>query len=382
MKKKFLASMFLSAMLVFTACDKNTNDNNKEENTTQNVVQEKVETQANKGEVQKYNIEFYDTFDTVIEVAIYSDDENFANENLEYAKTRFEELHKLFDNYKNYDGINNAKTINDNAGVKPLAIDETLYNLIKFSVDSYNELSHKTNIAMGPVTELWNSYRSEYEGGKTKEDVKEKFGQIVPSQEELEALRPFTNPLDINLNDEKKSVEIKKGMNLDLGATAKGYATEIVARELEERGVKSALISAGGNVRAIGSPGDGREFYKVGIQNPLMDDSNPTIAILNLKDMSAVTSGDYQRFFEVDGVRYCHIIDPDTLQPSGKFKSVTVIAKDSGLCDFLSTACFNSTEDEIREIAAKTNTAIIWVTEDNELKYTDNALEYIDQGVN
>lgn len=377
MKKKFLASVFLSAMLLFTACDRKDNTKNQE-----NTNATKVESTATKGEVKKYNIEFYDTFDTVIDIAIYSDDENFANENLEYAKKRFQELHKLFDNYKNYDGVINAKSINDDAGTKPLIVDKTLYDLIKFSVDSHNNLSHKTNIAMGPVTGLWNSYRTEYEGGKTKEQVVEKFGQAIPSKAELETLRPYTNISGIKLNDDKKSVEINKEMSLDLGATAKGYATEIVARELEERGVKSALISAGGNVRAIGSPGDGREFYKVGIQNPAMDPENPTAAILNLKDMSAVTSGDYQRYFEVDGVRYCHIIDPDTLQPSSNLKSVTVIAKDSGLCDFLSTACFNSTDEEIKEIAAKTNTAIIWITKDNELKYTENALEYIDQGEN
>ncbi|MBU5669730.1 FAD:protein FMN transferase [Peptoniphilus sp. MSJ-1] len=376
MKKKFLVSIALSAMLLFTACDRKDNTKN---NSTNKI---KVESTATKGEVKKYNIEFYDTFDTVIDIAIYSDDENFANENLKYAKKRFQELHMLFDNYKNYDGIINAKSINDDAGTKPLIVDLTLYNLIKFSVDNHNNISHKTNIAMGPVTGLWNSYRTEYEGGKTKEQVVEKFGQAIPTEAELETLRPYTNISNIKLNDDKKTVEINKGMSLDLGATAKGYATEIVARELEERGVKSALISAGGNVRAIGSPGDGREFYKVGIQNPTMDPNNPTSVILNLKDMSAVTSGDYQRYFEVDGVRYCHIIDPDTLQPSGNLKSVTVIAKDSGLCDFLSTACFNSTEEEIKEIAAKTNTAIIWITEDNELKYTENALEYIDQGEN
>jgi len=373
---KYKIKIFLVALIsltfIITGCNKN-------EKQVSNETKD-VEVTEKTSEVKKYETEFYDTFDTVITIAIYSDDENFANENLEYAKNRYQELHKLFDNYKNYDGIINAKSLNDDAGTKPIVVDDLLYDLIKSSVDNYNNISKKTNIALGPVTKEWNNFRELYEGGMSKSEVVAKVGMTIPDDGTLESLRPLTDISRIKLNDDKKSVELEKDTVLDLGATAKGYATEIVANELEERGVKSALISAGGNVRAIGSPLDGREFFKVGIQNPRMDENNPVAAILNIKDISAVTSGDYQRYFEVDGKRYCHIIDPDTLKPSSKLKSVTVIAKDSGLCDFLSTACFNSTDEEIREIAEKTNSAIIWIDENYEVKYTDSALEYIDQG--
>ena len=167
-------------------------------------------------------------------------------------------------------------------------------------------------------------------------------------------------------------------MELDLGSTAKGFATELVARELEERGVKSAVISAGGNVRIIGKPLDGRDNFRIGIQNPEVENGEDTICVVNVAGTSVVTSGDYQRYFTVDGVRYCHIIDPDTLKPSNNLKSVTIIKGDSGLCDFLSTAAFNSSDDEIKYLAEKTDSAIIWVDKDMNIKVTESASRFID----
>ncbi|MDU1044207.1 FAD:protein FMN transferase [Peptoniphilus rhinitidis] len=378
MRKNFLI-VIMCSILIFTGCNKNNNQKIKNGNNV-NISSNNAKDSGSKvsGNIEKYDLEFYETFDTVVDVAIYSDDKDFAEKNLQYTKKRFEELHKLFDNYKNYDGITNVKTINDNAGIKGVVVGDVLFNLIKNSIDDNNIISHNTDVAIGPVTELWNSYRELYESGKTASEVKEIKGSTLPKNSELERLRALTNINNIKLDEEKKEVYLEKeGMKLDLGATAKGYATEIVARELEERGVTSGIISAGGNVRIIGSPGDGREFFSIGIQNPDLENENSILLTMKLKDTSAVTSGDYQRYFEVDGTRYCHIIDPDTLKPSRRLKSVTVINKDSGLCDFLSTAAFNSSNEEIESLAKKTNSAIIWVDENMKLNYTDSAKEYI-----
>lgn len=371
--KKIILALALGGLLIFSGCgDKNVNNKNSNQKNNNSISQEV------KKDGEKHELEFYDTFDTVINIAIFSDSDDFANENLGYAKGRFEELHKLFDNYRNYDGIVNVKSINDEAGVKPVVVDDTLFKLIKDSVDYNKNISHKTNIALGPVTKLWNEYRELYESGKTKEEVIDLKGQALPSDEELEKLRPFTNIENVKLNEGKKSVEIDKGMALDLGATAKGFATELVARELEERGVKSCVISAGGNVRIIGKPVDGRDNFKIGIQNPDMESENSIIAVVNVTNTSIVTSGDYQRYFDLDGKRYCHIIDPDTLKPATDLKSVTIIKEDSGLADFLSTAAFNSTGEDIESLSEKTNSAIIWVDKDMNLKMTENAAKYID----
>ena len=374
--KKILMALGLSGLLILSGCKNQGANNIKNESTNSNESVASIE--VNK-DGDKQEIEFYDTFDTVIHIAIYTDDDDFAKENLAYAKDRFEELHKLFDNYRTYDGLVNVKTVNDEAGVKPVVVDDTLFDLIKTSVDDYKNISHNTNVALGPVTKLWNEYRELYEAGKTKEEVIALKGEALPSDEELEKLRPFTNIENVKLDEGKKSVEIDKGMELDLGATAKGYATELVAQELRERGVTSCVISAGGNVRIIGKPTDGRDNFKIGIQNPDLESSEQVLTALNVANTSIVTSGDYQRYFEVDGVRYCHIIDPDTLKPAKSIKSATVIKEDSGLCDFLSTAAFNSTDDEIKELSEKAGAGIVWVDEDMNMKSTENALKYMDE---
>ena len=374
--KKTLLALSLSGLLILSGCkDKNAENIKKENlNTNKNVASVEVNKNGDKQE-----IEFYDTFDTVVHIAIYTDDDSFAKENLVYAKERYEELHKLFDNYKTYPDLVNVKTINDNAGIKPVTVNDTLFQLIKSSIDDYNNISHNTNIALGPVTKLWNEYRELYEAGKTKEEVIALKGEALPSDEELEKLRPLVNIDKIKLDEEKQTVSLEKGMELDLGATAKGFATELVAKELEDRGVKSCVISAGGNVRIIGKPTDGRDNFRIGVQDPEFESSEHVLATLNVANTSIVTSGDYQRYFDLDGVRYCHIINPDTLKPAHEIKSATVIKEDSGLCDFLSTAAFNSTDDEIKELSDKTGAGIIWVDKDMNIKATENASKFLDK---
>lgn len=374
--KKTLLALSLSGLLILSGCkDKNAENIKKENlNTNKNVASVEVNKNGDKQE-----IEFYDTFDTVVHIAIYTDDDSFAKENLVYAKERYEELHKLFDNYKTYPDLVNVKTINDNAGIKPVTVNDTLFQLIKSSIDDYNNISHNTNIALGPVTKLWNEYRELYEAGKTKEEVIALKGEALPSDKELEKLRPLVNIDKIKLDEEKQTVSLEKGMELDLGATAKGFATELVAKELEDRGVKSCVISAGGNVRIIGKPTDGRDNFRIGVQDPEFESSEHVLATLNVANTSIVTSGDYQRYFDLDGVRYCHIINPDTLKPAHEIKSATVIKEDSGLCDFLSTAAFNSTDDEIKELSDKTGAGIIWVDKDMNIKATENASKFLDK---
>ncbi|MBS6535437.1 FAD:protein FMN transferase [Peptoniphilus harei] len=374
--KKTLMALGLSGLLILSGCKNQGANNIKNESTNSNENVASLE--VNK-DGDKHETEFYDTFDTVIHIAIYTDDDDFAKENLAYAKERYQELHKLFDNYKNYDGLVNVKTVNDEAGVKPVVVDDVLFDLIKTSVDDYKNISHNTNVALGPVTKLWNEYRDLYEGGKTKEEVIALKGQALPSDEELEKLRPLTNIENVKLDGGEKSVYLEEGMELDLGATAKGYATELVAQELRERGVTSCVISAGGNVRIIGKPTDGRENFRIGIQNPDLESPEQVLTTLNVANTSIVTSGDYQRYFDLDGVRYCHIIDPDTLKPAHEIKSVTVIKDDSGLCDFLSTAAFNSTDDEIRDLAEKSDAGIVWVDKDMKMMASENAEKYLDK---
>ncbi|MDO5715478.1 MAG: FAD:protein FMN transferase [Tissierellia bacterium] len=331
----------------------------------------------------KHNIQFYDTFDTVIEVTIFSEDKDFAEENLQFAQDRFEELHKLFDRYHNYRSdkkeIPNVKTINDKAGKEPVFVSEDLYEMIKFSKEAYNTISHKTNICLGPLVDYWNQYRDLYEGGASSKDVEEQLGYSLPPQEELEALRPLMDMNELIVDDKNHTVFLtKEGMSLDTGAVAKGYATELVARDLEKRGVTSAMISAGGNVRLIGKPMGDRQFFRVGIQNPDTNSSNQVAEILDVNGVSVVTSGDYQRYFDLAGKRYCHILDPDTLYPTDHIRSMTVVTKDSGLCDFLSTAAFLSNTEDIMAMAKQTQTDMLWIDRDLKVLMTPGMSKYLE----
>jgi thiamine biosynthesis lipoprotein len=164
------------------------------------------------------------------------------------------------------------------------------------------------------------------------------------------------------------------GLSLDLGAVAKGYTAESAARLLLASPMTSFVINAGGNVRAGGKPLDGRNAWGVGIQDPFSPaySDAPTVETLFLRDMSVVTSGINERYYEVDGVRYHHLIDPTTLFPARYMASVTIVTEDSQLADFLSTALFMMPYEEGRAlIDSLPGVEALWVMPDKTIQMTD-----------
>lgn len=199
---------------------------------------------------------------------------------------------------------------------------ETL-ELIKFAL----EMSEKTKGALDPTI-----YPILCEWGFTTGSYR------VPDSDTLSELLKNVGTDKIKLNAD--SVSLNKGVMLDLGAVAKGYASEECAKILRESGVRSALINLGGNIQLVGSRPDG-EPWKIGVADPLdiFDDKN--VGILSVRDCAVVTSGNYQRFFIENDVVYGHIIDPQTGRPvNNDLLSVTIIANNGALCDALSTALF------------------------------------------
>ena len=159
----------------------------------------------------------------------------------------------------------------------------------------------------------------------------------VPEATALEALRERVGMDKIELR-EGVSVSLPAGTELDFGALAKGYAADVCRARIEEDGL-SGILSLGGNIQTVGSKPDGSDWV-IGVQDP--NDAGRYALTLRIQGAKAVvTSGDYQRYFMEDGVRYCHILDPKTLAPvRGSLRAVTVVA-DSGLrADALSTALF------------------------------------------
>ena len=171
-------------------------------------------------------------------------------------------------------------------------------------------------------------------------------------------------------------------MSLDVGSVGKGYATEMACQAAEARGLTSALVSVGGNIRAIGTKPDGTQWTG-GVEDPWNASDYYTSATMltspiNISDMALVTSGDYQRYYVVDGKRYHHLIDPDTLFPAAYFNSVTVLCSDSGLADCLTTGLFCMPLEEGQKIVESLDgVEALWCTTDQQVVTSSGWDEYL-----
>jgi thiamine biosynthesis lipoprotein len=319
---------------------------------------------------EKFGDSFFGTFDTMVNVTVYAQSEQEFDFYYDRIKTRFEELHRLFDIYNDYEGINNIKTINDNAGIKPVEVDSQIIDLILFAREWHDRTGGKANIAMGAVLKIWHDYREQglYDPLKAK----------LPPMEKLLEADKHTDINNVIVDKEKGTVYLPDEiMSLDVGAAAKGFATEIVAQEVMAEGLMSGIINAGGNIRVIGKPLDGiRGRWGIGIQNPekfiVSENGDNLLDTLFVSNASVVSSGDYQRYYIVEDELIHHLIDPDTLMPGGHNKAVTVVTEDSGLADILSTAVFLMPYDKgFAFVESLDGVEAVWVMPDGRVEATD-----------
>ena len=316
-------------------------------------------------ESSKYSAQFLDFFDTVTEVVAYMDTKDEFTEYAQIVYDSLKEYHELYDIYHDYEGIQNIKTINDNAGIAPVKVDGKIIDMLLFAKEAYEKTDGNTNVAMGSVLSIWHNYREK--GIENPEQAS------LPSMEELSEASKHANISKVIIDQEASTVYLEDTkMSLDVGAIAKGYATEQVCNQVMDLGYSTGLLSVGGNIRAIGDKGAQHEYWNVAIQNPDLQASESNLFVLELKNSSLVTSGDYERFYTVSGKNYHHIIDPKTLMPATYFTSISIICEDSGLADALSTAVFNMPYEEGRTlIEGFTQTEAVWVFPNGDIKYTD-----------
>ena len=255
----------------------------------------------------------------------------------------------------------NLREINAEAAEGPVLADPEVFELVRRG----KELSLQVksfNVALGPVTLLW------HEAMEKAQMQPEKAS--LPSETELKKAAAHCQPSDIILDEEAGTVFFKdKDMRLDFGGFAKGYAVERIAEELSASGEVHALISVGGNLRSIGSRPDG-QAWQVGVLDP-RGKNGETLDHYALEQGALVTSGVYERFFTVEGVRYHHIIDPATLYPSKPYVSISVSALDSGLADALSTALFGKSVDEGKKLAESFGVSVLWLMADGSIVKTE-----------
>lgn len=253
--------------------------------------------------------------DTTVEIR------GIGPESARVVEQAFREMERVEQLLSRYIPASEISTINANAG-EWVRISQETFGLIEKAV-YYSQLSNGSfDFTIGRLVTLW---------GFGTEDKR------IPSEMEIESAVASVNFAKVKLDKENLSIMIPGDTLIDLGGIAKGYAVDQAAKVLRENSINSGLINAGGDILAIGTKPDGTE-WRVGVQDPRK--STELLAVLPLKDLSVVTSGDYQRFFVAEGVRFHHIIDPNTGYPANGLTSVTVVAGEAADADALSTAIF------------------------------------------
>lgn len=214
------------------------------------------------------------------------------------------------------------------AGGEPVTVGDDAAYLLTLARELGDSTGGALDVTMYPVVKAWGFTTGEYR---------------VPSETELDELLEHVDYTAWESRETEDAsgtaVTLPADMELDLGAIAKGYAGERAADLLRANGVASALLNMGGNVQSVGGKPDGSP-WRIGIQDPA-GDTGTYLGVLQLIDQAAVTSGGYQRYFEEDGIRYWHIMDPATGAPARSgLTQVTIVGDKGGLCDGLSTALF------------------------------------------
>ncbi|MBO5510800.1 MAG: FAD:protein FMN transferase [Clostridia bacterium] len=323
---------------------------------------------------QAYKAYSLDYFDTATTITGYAESQEEFDTVSDEILAELGEYHRLYTIYHRFEGLENLCTVNELAEGqhRTVTVDRRIIDLLLYAKEMYTLTGGKLNIAMGSILSIWHDYRE--------------MGMSDPASAELPPMEKLTEAArhtDINclmIDEENSTVTITDpAMRLDVGAIAKGYAVEMVARSLEERGITGYVINVGGNVRTVGAKGDGSPWV-AGIENPDTDAEEPYVAYLKLSGESVVTSGSYQRYYLVNGKRFHHIIDSETLMPAEGFQSVSVVCKHSGQGDALSTALFCMPfEEGLTLVESLPDAEAFWVLPDGTTRQSDGFAAYITQ---
>ncbi len=316
-------------------------------------------------EPKRYEATFMTLFDTVTTIVGYAQSEDAFQVTAQEIHDELLEYHQLYDIYQDYEGINNLKTVNDCAGGAPVAVDPKIIDLLLFCRELYESTGGSVNTAMGSVLSLWHDARNE--GIENPENAE------LPDVGAIDAAAAHVGFESIVIDEKAGTVQIRDPeVQLDVGAIAKGYAVQRTA-EVSPLGF---LISVGGNVCATGPKPTDESPWVVGVESPDKGTAE-YLHTLYVSEGAVVTSGDYQRYYTVDGIRYHHIIDPDTQYPADYWRSVTIVCGDSGLADALSTALFTLNQSDGQALLDQYDAEAMWVDADGNRNYSPGFFNFI-----
>lgn len=259
--------------------------------------------------------------DTIVTITVVSQSQEEAEQAIDEAFRVIERFGGLVDFYSESSELS---AINRSAGIAAVEVASVTLDLIEKAVLAAEQTGGAFDPTIGPVIKLWDFHK-----------------KVRPADQEIRKHLGLVNYREIRIDRSAATVFLpRKGMLLDLGGIAKGYAADLAAASLRERGISGALIAVAGDIRAFGRKPDGTA-WNIGIRNPRRTgESDDILATVGLADRSISTSGDYERFFMIDDKRYHHLLDPKTGYPAGGCRSVNVIAGEGVFADAFSTAFF------------------------------------------
>jgi thiamine biosynthesis lipoprotein len=259
--------------------------------------------------------------DTLVTLTVVSDSSGRADKAMENA---FSVIEGFSNRINFFSDASELSEINRAAGIREIKVSPDTLGVIERAVYISGISGGAFDATIGPETRMWDFHK-----------------KIRPSDAEIRKMLPLVNYRDIIVNRTKSTVFLRrKGMMMDLGGIAKGYAADLALASLRQSGIKAGIVAAAGDIRAFGLKPDGSP-WNIGIQNPRQkNESDELMAVMKLTDKAVSTSGDYQRYFIEDGRRYHHILDPKTGYPAALCRSVTVISGSGIFADGFSTAVF------------------------------------------
>lgn len=292
--------------------------------------------------------------DTLVDLKIYGYRNQKAGEAL--IQDSFDLLSSLEDTLSLHVEGSDIYNLKQNAGVRPVAVSDLTYRVLEDSLYFSEKTCGLFDVTIGPLIDLW--------------AIDPPDGHY-PSAAELDAVLPLIDYHRIEFLGNNQIELRDKGMVANLGAIAKGTIADELKAFLIENGVKSALINLGGNVLAVGSKPDGSSFV-IGIQDPDKGRGEYLLS-LEINDEAVVSSGDYERYFEYEGKKYHHILNPKTGFPADtNIKQVTIVTQNSQMADGLSTSVLLlGVQDGIRLVESLDGVEAILMTKDNYIYFTE-----------
>lgn len=256
---------------------------------------------------------------TLVSITAVASSQEIAQTSIEAG---FQEIKRLEQLLSTWIQTSELSRVNAAAGQQPVAVGPETLELVSRSLEMARLTEGGFNIAVGPAVEAWS--------------VSER--ERIPTQEELQALRPLVDWTTIEIDLQTRTIFLPTpGMRIDVGGIGKGYAADRAVDVMKKVGAQGGVVALSGDIKTFGDL-PGMKGFPVGIRHPRQEGA--LIATVALKNEAVSTAGDYERYFERDGVRYHHILDPQSLEPARKCQSVTVIAGEGTVADGLDTGIF------------------------------------------